>query len=105
MSMPLANISMKAEGMSDQSFNFSHYQDHVEIVQAINNKFGTQLPFYAIHPAADFDSGWRRLHQAFHNDMNAVLNVGSKDFTGEINDDWYKRNYLEHQAARSMLGI
>ena len=103
--MSLANISSPPSESNERSFNYSHFQDHVEIVQAINTKLGAQLPLYAISPYLDFDQGWKRLHQAFHNDMNAVLNTGSKDFTGEMNDDWYRRNFLEHQAARATLGI
>ena len=49
--MPLANIAVQPRPKQQQVFDYSHYIDHLEIVQAINKKHGTHLPAYPIHPA------------------------------------------------------
>ncbi len=103
--MPLANIAMKPTDATQQSFDFSHYQDHLEIVQAINAQHGTHLPTYIINPVPTQDDAWKRLHQSFHDDMAKVLNVSNSDLTGDMDGNWYEQNYRAHTAARAILGI
>jgi|SRR5215831_20071237 len=103
--MPLANISARPDERTKSSFDFSHYQDHLEIIQASNKKFGTNLTPYAIHPTVDQGDGWQQMHQQMHNDMHAQLGTSGADLTGEMDHQWYNRNYQEHLAVRSALGI
>lgn len=104
--MPLANIAAVPNKRMQPAFDFSHYQDHLQIVQAINAQHAKHLPVYAIHPApTEKDDTWLRLHQAFHNDMNSVLKTNGTDLTGMVDARWYDQNFREHTAARQQLGI
>ena len=103
--MPLANIATAPDDTTQKTFDFSHYQDHVEIVRAINSQFNRNLPTYPIHPALEQGDGWKQLHQQFHNDMHAVLGTVGSDLSGGIDLTWYYKNYQEHLAARTKLGI
>lgn len=104
--MPLANIQNPPEtDSSRQAFDFSHWRDHLDIVQAINAAHGTNLPAYPIYPVPEDEAAWGRLHQQFHTDMASVLGGTSQDLTGERDATWYYSNYQEHLAARTKLGI
>ena len=104
--MPLANIQVMPEtDQSRQEFDFSHYQDHVQIVQKINAVHGTALTVYPIWPRPQDDGAWKRMHQAFHDEMSSVLGTQGSDLTGEPDQDWHWNNYQEHSAARTKLGI
>lgn len=105
--MPLANIARPPETEADtRQFDFSHYQDHLEIIQATNRTMAQQLPVLPIHPVDDKDDGWKRMHQAMHDGMNRALALSSgQDLTGEMDAGWYNSNYNEHLAARTKLGI
>jgi hypothetical protein len=102
--MPLANISTAPRPSQQAAFDYSHYQDHVQIVQAINKQKGLTLPIYPLYPSSPTDS-WQRLHQQFHMDMNKALKTSGNDLTGEIDNQWYIQNFREHSAARQVLGI
>jgi len=103
--MPLANIAAKPSEAQAKAFNFSHYQDHLEIVQAINTQTGLRLNVYPIDPGAGGEQ-WKQMHQRFHDDMNAALFLPqSHDFTGALDATWYDNNWREHSAARAKLRI
>lgn len=97
--MPLANIAFTPTEGAEKAFDYSHYQDHVEIAQKL------KLPIYPIHPAPSKDDAWKRQHQAFHDDMNAAIKSNGSDLTGEIDNSWYNQNYREHSNVRVKLGI
>lgn len=103
--MTLANISAPPAKSTQQTFDYSHYQDHVAIVQHINTTMGKKLQVYPIHPAPQKNDTWQRQHQNFHDDMNAALGTRGTDLTGQMNAQWYNRNYLEHSSAHQKLGI
>jgi len=104
--MPLANIAVApATDAAKRVYDFSHHQDHVQIVQAINSQQGTTLPIRAIFPVGAAVDSWKRLHQVMHNEMNEALALNGQDLIGPIDDGWHAQNYREHQAARAALGI
>lgn len=103
----LANIAkMPPKDEPRQAYDFSHHQDHLEIVQKINASMGLSLPTYAIYPRPDGNSdGWARLHLAYHEDMAKALGTPQTDLGDEKAPDWAYRNYQEHLAVRTKLGI
>lgn len=103
--MPLANISVPPSEQQQRAFNFSHYQDHLEIVQAINKQLSLRLDVYPIDPGFG-SQAWKQLHQAFHDDMNKALELPQgRDFRGDMDREWYDANWREHSAARAKLRI
>ena len=104
--MPLVNISSAPRQGQQQAFDFSHYHDHLEIVQAINKQMNFNLQVHPLHPAPDKGGNWQRQHQAMHDAMNQALALPQgRDFTGGFHPEWYDANWREHAAARSKLGI
>lgn len=103
--MPLANIAAVPTNKTQQAFDYSHYQDHVDIARAINAQHGKTLAIPPIYPAPDKNDTWLRQHQQLHNDMNSVLKTNGTDLTGMVDARWYDQNFREHTAARQQLGI
>src|SRR5215472_9646653 len=105
--MPLVNpASPPQTSVQRIAFDFSHYNDHLEIAQAIQRQTGVQVPVLPINPAGDQTAQWKRLHQTMHDAMNQALKLPQgRDLTGEIDDDWHNDNWREHAAARAKLGI
>jgi len=108
--MPLVNISAAPEtDDARRQYDFSHHQDHLEIIRAIEEQTGKKLPLHPIWPVGDHDA-FVRAHQQMHTDMvqalelpNAAdLQVGTPE---AIDRDWFWRNYWEHEAARKKLRI
>jgi len=90
---------------------FNHYNDHLEIVQAIQKR-GVPLTVYIINPwdSDDKDSILER-HQQFHNDMDQVLGIAGNDLStldfkkqNEV-QAWIQLNYQEHLSAHTILDI
>ena len=91
---------------------FQHFQDHLEIIQAIRSQSGNQLTEYMIYPWLDSDKeGLLERHQQYHEDMNSVLRLNGNDLSAvDFKKDpevkaWIYLNYQEHLAARTALGI
>lgn len=103
--MPLANISNAPSDAQQQTFNFAHFQDHAAVVSALFAATGINLSLYAIFPTFSFGPAWKQLHQAMHDETNQLLGTQGQNLRGEIDDDWYADNYLEHQAWHALLGI
>ena len=103
--MTLASISHPPTEQTQNHFDFAHYNDHLEIVQAINAQMGKTLAPRPLYPAAGQSTSWKQLHQAMHHEMNAALGTNGQNLLGEIDNTWHNQNYNEHQAARAMLGI
>jgi len=98
-----------AEGM--RSWLFAHWQDHLAIVDDLNRKLGLNLPVYVIDPLPQKDMrSWLQRHQAYHIDMNGLLQIQGSDLQGlDLKDpenvrQWMFQNFLEHQAIRAVLG-
>lgn len=89
-----------------------HFQDHLEIMQAIQKQKNVRLTEYLIDPWMDADKeGILERHQQFHDDMNQQLNLNGNDLSSvdfqkqnEV-QAWVSLNYFEHNAARTALGI
>jgi hypothetical protein len=103
--MPLASISAPPTDQTQNHFDFAHYNDHLEILQAINKQHGKTLAPRPIYPAGDQGYSWKRLHQAMHTEMNAALGTNGQNLLGAIDNTWHNQNYSEHQAAHAVLRI
>jgi hypothetical protein len=111
--MPLPHILYPPPGEDGmRSWVFAHWQDHLEIVGAINRKLGTNLQVYVIDPLPMTDMrSWLQRHQYYHNDMNGLFQIQGSDLQGldlkdpEIVRQWMFENFQEHQAVRAVLGI
>lgn len=102
----LASIAIAPTDQTQSHFDFAHYNDHLEILQAINSQQATNLPPRAIYPTPDVTSdAWKRMHQSMHDDMNKALGLNSQNLLGQVDGLWHNQNYQEHQAARAALGI
>jgi len=95
-----------------RSWIFWHWQDHQEIVGAINRQLGTNLQVYVIDPLPLQDMrSWLQRHQYYHNDMNGLFRINGTDLQGldlkdpEIVRQWMWTNWQEHQSVRAVLGI
>src|SRR5215475_6085630 len=89
---------------------FNHWQDHLEILQAIRKQRGVNLESLAIWPINWNDpKNFLEAHQVMHNDMNGVLRLVGDDLSvvNFVNDDqrnaWIYLNGQEHRAARGVL--
>lgn len=91
---------------------FQHWQEHQDIVQALQKQLGIQLHSYIIDPMPlkDFRA-WLIRHQYYHNDMNGLLQIQGSDLQGldlknpEVVRQWMWTNFQEHQAVNAVLGI
>ena len=95
-----------------QYYSFAHYQDHLEIVQALLKVKNVRAPVYVIDPVPLNDTqGFLLRHQQFHNDMNGTLNLEGTDLqtvnfkNPRDREIWIYQNFREHFAARQALGI
>lgn len=94
------------------SWSFSHAQDHLKIIQAIQQQTGIVLIQYQVDPInfiSPFD--FLRRHAQTHTDMNGALGLQSIDLSElDINDPkkveaWIYSNYQEHNNAHEALEI
>jgi hypothetical protein len=92
-------------------WTFKHWNDHLEIIQAIQKKTGQNLVRYIIDPMNPSDEeGWNLRHQQMHDDMNNILNIQGLDLSKipnkeETAEEWAAIHFREHQQARLSLGI
>ena len=94
-----------------QEFWFYHYQDHLEIVQALA-KLNFQVTNYIIDPwTTDNKEQILELHQQYHNDMNQILGIAGSDLSeldfkkaNEVKA-WLYLNYNEHLGVHTTLDI
>lgn len=98
--------------MGWQEFLFNHWQDHLQIIQAIQAQTGQQLIVYDLEGFnPDAASDWLDRHQNAHNDMNGALGLAGQDLEAvDLRNDhereaWLFTNFEEHQAVRSTLKI
>lgn len=101
----LASIALIPTDQTQSHFDFAHYNDHLEILHAMNKQKGTKLSPRAIYPAGQAGDSWQRMHQAMHDDMNKTLKLAGQSLLGDMDKQWHNQNYLEHQAARTALRI
>ena len=91
---------------------FQHFQDHLDIVQALQKALNVKLTVYDIDPWVDYDKGGiLERHQQYHNDFNQLLGIAGNDLSdvdfknkGQV-DAWVWLNYQEHQNAHQALHI
>ena len=91
---------------------FAHFQDHIEIVQAVKRKKSVKLTQYAIFPFnRENVEAILLAHQLYHDDMNGVLKLNGTDLQQvDLQDKtniavWTNQNFQEHYSARQALGI
>lgn len=111
--MMLAQLLSPAKG--DDDFNqwaYVHYQDHVEIKQAIQKQKNFNVQIQEIDEINwDDVYGWLERHQLMHNDFNGILDLGGNDLTSvDFQNEgqrqtWMWLNFREHQNARAALQI
>lgn len=94
------------------NFSFNNDQEHLHIINAIQDQFGVTLDRYPLDPIPLEDSrGWARRHQIMHNNMNRVLGIqgqdlSSVDFTDERPlEAWIQIHVQEHYKANLYLNI
>jgi hypothetical protein len=111
--MPLAQISHIPQDHGGLDWwAFHHDQQHRQIVQALNAKFGLSLNTYILYPLNMTDlSGWLNRHQQAHNDMDEALNYNGADLSSlDFDDDRKVRlfewlNFQEHSNAAGILSL
>lgn len=113
--MPLFNLLERPftdGGLLIEEWTFSHWQDHLEIIKAIQTQKSTVLIPWMIWPFnKDNAEDWLLKHQQLHDDMNSTLNLQGVDLENLDFQDvkamevWIDVNYREHLSARSILAI
>lgn len=111
--MGLPNILYPPPGERGwREYWYFHFQDHLDIIQAILKQRNVNLTQYVIDPWADTDKdGILERHQQYHNDMNLVLNLPGNDLSdidfkqGDQVKSWIYLNSMEHTAVHQSLGI
>lgn len=95
-----------------QEWMFQHANDHLEILQAVQEQFNVVLDDYVLQPFSQYDlQPWLIRHQSMHNAFNGYLlldgqDLNQIDFTNKTRrQEWVDQNYEEHFAARTALGI
>lgn len=112
--MPLFDL-LNSPGGGGRNLNewaFSHAQDHLEIIQAIQAKKSVALPFYQIDPLNEHDlNQWLNRHQQMHDDFNSVMLINGVDLQNVDFSDkkerssWTLLNFQEHRDVRDALAI
>lgn len=93
-------------------WSWAHWQHHLEIAQAIQAQFGSNLTLYPLYPIPikNLDS-WLLRHQQYHDDMNSVLGLNGVDLqTVNFKQEkeakiWVQFNFNEHRDAATKLRI
>jgi hypothetical protein len=111
--MGLPNLFYPPEGDAGwREYWYMHFQDHLEILQAIQKLQNVKLTEYIIYPwdLSDKDGILER-HQQYHNDLNGSLYLNGSDLSElDFNNQnevkaWIQLNFYDHQNARAKLGI
>lgn len=112
--MPLYDLLNTPVGGSRNinEWAFSHAQDHLEIIQAIQAKKGLRLTQFQLDPLNTNDlNQWLNRHQQTHDDMNSALSLIGVDLeTVDFENDkereaWTLLNFMEHRNVRQALAI
>lgn len=103
--MSIAGIRFLQDTAERSDFDWDHYNEHLNIAQAINSVLGITVPVLALHPVGDKDA-WARMHQQMHDDMHKACGTDGHDLTASVFEpDWVHHNYMEHAAVNQVLGI
>jgi hypothetical protein len=105
MSLPQLLLPPPTDHGLDE-WSFSHWQHHVSIAWAVQQKHNVNLDVTGIWPVfvPNIDI-WLRYHQQLHNEMNAVLNVQGNDLSTFDWEDPKQRegffflNWQEHRSC------
>ncbi len=104
--MSLPGIRELADKDKRENYDFSHYNDHLAIAQAIKSQLGIEVPVQPLNPVSDDRQAWAKQHQSMHDDMNRALSTAGRDLTDDVfSAQWADNNYHEHAAAHQVLGI
>lgn len=93
-------------------WSFNHAQDHLLIIQTIQQQGGPSLAEYQLDPINFGDTfNFLRLHAQTHLEMNEALQLQSIDLSETDFSDpnqvnaWVYSNYQEHNNVHLRLGI
>lgn len=94
------------------SWSFAHSSHHRDIIKAIHEQYGVNLPEYVLDPVPVQDlSTWIYQHQQMHNDMNGILRVSGYNLSNvdwkniESRSSWIFSNATEHTNIAGLLRI
>ncbi len=88
------------------SFDYAHYQMHLDVVQAIKAQLGIVIDMPPLHPVAEDKVAWSNAHQRLHDAINKALSTAGKDLTEHVfSHEWTNQNYMEHAAMNQVLGL
>lgn len=94
---------------------FAHMAHHRDIIRIIYQVLALALPEYALDPITPDtignESGWERLHQTMHTQMDAILGIAPYNLLGlDWSDEntlaaWIQLNADEHRQAADIIGL
>jgi len=99
---------------SSAEFSFSHQDEHVKAADAVFKKFGVNLLIYSLDPMPPLNDrgAWGNMHQAMHNDLDAVLGLASGPDLSAIDWSdpeqvtvWTQLHSPRHQLYAQTLGL
>lgn len=106
----LYNVPGSAEELA--RWSSIHMAHHRDIIRKIYELSGIALPEYLIDPINPDQPGpWDDLHQAMHQQMDALLGISGFDLLGvdwknqSLLAAWIFLNAAEHKQAADILGI
>src|ERR1700683_4059733 len=93
-------------------WSYAHRDQHKQILEAIQAKFGVNLTEYPIDPIAldDFDD-FLNWNQRYHNDMNGILGTQGSDLQqANLTDPsqreaWIYLHRREHENVANILHL
>ena len=104
--MSLPGIRELTDPDRRETYDHSHWQDHLAIAQAITAQLGIKVTVYPLNPVGDDRHAWSAHHQAMHDEMNKALQTAGRDLSDDpFGHEWVNNNYMEHVAVHQALGI
>lgn len=105
-------VAIARDDVDANAWAYAHYQDHIEIKQALQTKKNLNVQIQEIDEINwDDFYGYLERHQLMHNDFNGILRLEGNDLTSvdfqnyAQRQQWLWLNFREHQIARQALGI
>lgn len=104
--MSLPGIRFLHDEANRTNFDFSHWNSHLAVVQALKSQMGVTVQLPPLHPVPEDRAGWELLHQSLHDSTNKALQTAGADLTADVfKPGWVWQNFSEHQNWNAALGI
>lgn len=104
--MSLPGIRFLHDEANRTNFDFSHWNSHLAVVQALKSQMGVTVQLPPLHPVPEDRAGWELLHQSLHDSTNKALQTAGRDLTTDVfKPEWVNSNYFEHAAWAQVLGV